>query len=628
MDDFDGDDNAEQPMTQGDLLRLGAKWLARIKASEKREDRWITEAEAAEKAYLCDKDSKAEGRVYDFNILHSNIETLAPAVFNSAPVPDVRERFRTGGDTPEAETSRQVAQVIERAISVQIDDGALTVELDSVTQDALLVGRAVIRVRFDADEQEIPGQPIMDPMTGLQAFDEAGMPAMSPAQMIMVNERLTYECVSWRDYREGPAKRWDQVPWVAFRHCLPWEEVQRIQDPALKEILSVGGTDEETEPDADADTHIWEVWDAATGKVYMIVADSGEVLSITPDPMGLNGFFPIVRPVVPIKATGDRCPVSPFTIYKKLADELETITRRIKAITEGLRVRGGVAGDAADIERMAAAGDNELVPIANLEGYAATGGISNAIVWWPIETAVAVLRELYTSRDQCKAMIYEVTGISDIVRGQGVASETATAQEIKSQWGSLRIRKLQQMIEMAARDVFVLSAELISSKFSPQTLQRMTGIQITPEMAQMLAGPLDNYRIDVESDSTVRADLTRRKGEMSEFLQGTAAFFSAMAPVVQGAPGMAVPVSEIYASFARQFSLGKQAEDALEQMGVAAKEQAKQAQENPPGPSPDQMKAEADIEATKAKMAIEAKRLTLDERNSEINALEKLARIG
>jgi len=352
------------------------------------------------------------------------------------------------------------------------------------------------------------------------------------------------------------------------------------------------------------------------------------VLSITPDPMGLKGFFPIVRPVVPIKATGDRCPVSPFTIYKKLADELETITRRIKAITEGLRVRGGVAGDAADIERMAAAGDNELVPIANLEGYAATGGISNAIVWWPIETAVSVLRELYTSRDQCKAMIYEVTGISDIVRGQGVASETATAQEIKSQWGSLRIRKLQQMIEMAARDVFVLSAELISSKFSPQTLQRMTGIQITPEMAQMLAGPLDNYRIDVESDSTVRADLTRRKGEMSEFLQGTAAFFGAMAPVVQGAPGMAVPVSEIYASFARQFSLGKQAEDALEQMGVAAKQAAKQAQENPPGPSPDQMKAEADIEATKAKTAIEAKRLTLDERNSEINALEKLARIG
>jgi hypothetical protein len=44
-------------------------------------------------------------------------------------------------------------------------------------------------------------------------------------------------------------------------------------------------------------------------------------------------------------------------------------------------------------------------------------------------------------------MIYEVTGISDIVRGQGNAQETATAQEIKSQWGSLRIRKLQKQIE-------------------------------------------------------------------------------------------------------------------------------------------------------------------------------------
>jgi hypothetical protein len=194
--------------------------------------------------------------------------------------------------------------------------------------------------------------------------------------------------------------------------------------------------------------------------------------------------------------------------------------------------------------------------------------------------------------------------------------------------------------------VFVIAAELISGKFAPETLQRMTQIQITPEMAQMLQRPLDMYRIDVESDSTVRADLTRMKGEMSEFLQGTAAFFSTMAPLVQQSPQLASPVADIYASFARQFNLGKQAEDSLEQMAAMAKQQAQQEQP----PSAEQVKAQADAQAAQmqmqleqqkmqmeaakmqadqqmaaAKLQLDRDRLTLDERRAEIDALAVLA---
>jgi hypothetical protein len=605
MNDYDAPEGMEQPMTKGELERMGKKWLEKIRANEKREEFWSKEAERAEKAYLGNEGDKTEGKIYDFNILHSNIETMVPAVFNSAPIPDIRERFRTGASDPQTAAARIAAQVIERAIMVQVDDSALVIELEEVTQDALLAGRGVIRVKFEADE--LPAEPVIDPM-GMPMVDPmTGLPMMGEPRI--VNERLIYECVSWRDYREGPANRWQDVPWVAFRHCLPWEEVQRIQDPALKEILSVGGTEGEDEPECDADTFVWEVWCKHSGKVYMIVHETGAMLSIVPDPLGLKGFFPVARPVQPVSATGDRKPVCPFTIYKALANELERVTKRINAITEGLKVRGGVAGDSADIEAMAAAGDNELVPIANLEAYAATGGIEKAIVWWPVDKAIVVLRELYASREQTKSMIYEVTGISDIIRGESSASETATAQQIKSQWGSLRIRKLQQQIERVAREIFVMSAELICTKFGPETLQSMTGIQMTPEVAQILSAPLDHYRIDVESDSTIRADLSRAKGEMGEFLQGTAAFFQAMTPVVQQAPQLAGPVAEIFASFARQFNLGKQAEDALEEMGAVAKQAAQQQQ--PQGPSPEQITAEAKAKAEDGKLQIEQGKLQL-----------------
>ena len=599
------DELPEEGYSRADLEKIGKEWLDKITAAEKREDRWMKDAEAAEKAFLNDNDSTLSGKVYDFNILHSNIETIAPAVYNSTPIPDIRERFRTGAETPESAISRVVAQVIERAITVQIDDGALDNEAEMQVQDALVAGRGVMRIRFDADEQELPGEPVVDDM-GMPMLDEMGLPVMSPPQTVLVNERITFENVSWHNYREGPAKRWEDVPWVAYRHCIPWEEVQRIQDPELKAVLSNGGEGADTEPEQDADTDIWEIWCKDTGRVYMVVASSGDVLSMRDDPLGLSGFFPQGRPIQPITGSGKRTPVVPFSVYRKLADELDKISRRIIAITDGLKVRGFIAGDTGDIANLAEAGDNELIPIANLEGLAQTGGINNAIAWWPVEHAVSVLRELYQNREITKNMIYEITGISDIVRGQGAASETATAQEIKSQWGSLRIRKLQRLVERNVREVFVLCAEIIAAKFSPETLQEMTGIQLPPEAAEILSQPLDHYKIDVESDSTVRADLSHRKGEMGEFLQGTAAFFSTMAPLVQQAPEMAGPVSDMYAAFARQYSLGKQAEDSLEELSAMAKQAAQQRSEKP---SPEQQAMQAEQEMRQAEMQMKGQEM-------------------
>lgn len=577
---------------------IGREWMRRIRASEKADEAWIDDATEAEVAYLHD-DRAERGRVYDLNILHSNIETIAPSLYNSTPVPDIRERFRAGASDADTSAARVVAQVIERALMVQIDDGRLDTEAEDMVHDALLAGRGVLRVRFDADVQTIPAAPVVDPMTGQPVIDPAtGAPAMTPERRVATNERLVYEAVSWRDYREGPAKRWRDVPWIAFRHCLPREEVDRIRDPELREALGSSDPVEEPIGEAEDDVILWEVWCRESRRVYMVVDASSELLSQRDDPMELSGFFPCIKPVQPLGVTGRRTPVVPFKVYRSLAKELEDVTRRIGRIVDGLRVRGLFVGEAGDLERLAEASDNVLIPVANLEQFAQVGGLDRAISWWPLDAAIATLRELYAARDQTKAMIYEVTGISDIVRGQGKATETATAQEIKAQWGSLRIRRLQRQVERGIRDVFVLSAEIIGAKFSPETLQRMTGIAIPPDALALLSRPLDHYRIDVESDSTVRADLTRRRGEMGQFLEGTGAFFGTMAPLVAQAPQLASPVAELYAAFARQFSLGKQAEDAIEMLAAMAR----QAGAQPPPPPP--------AEAAKAdKVAAEAAKI-------------------
>ena len=566
---------------------LGNKWLGRIRTAQKRDDAWIKNAEEAEKAYSVDP--KGNGKVYDFNILHSNVETIVPAVFNSTPVPDIRDRFRDGD-----EVAKSVADVFERVISTQIDDNRLDAEIEAAAQDAFLAGRGIVRIRFDADVQEVPGEAYRDEITGDLIEGEP--------QQVVTGETVAFEVVSWRDYVEGPAKRFEDVQWVAFQHLIPEESLAEIEDEdmivAQKEATDAPAVGDEEEDDI----VVWEIWNKGAKEVLFIKELDGTIINRKEDPLGLEGFFPISKPVQPITLSGKRTPICPFTVYKRLADELDRTTKRINAITDGLKVRGWVVGSAEDVAQLADAGDNELVPISGFEGLAATGGIDKAIVWWPIDKAIQVLRELYTSREQTKQSIYEITGISDIVRGASKAQETLGAQEIKSQWGSLRIKKLQRLIERQVRDLFVMSTELISSRFSVETMQEMTGTQITPEMEQLIKDPLQRYRVDVESDSTIRADMSRVKGELSELLQGTAQYFSTMGPLIEQAPEMAEPAADIYACFARLFNLGQQGEAAIEKMVQLGKGAAQQ-----PKPNPGAAEAEAIMQAEQAKLDIEIK---------------------
>jgi hypothetical protein len=663
--------DSDRLQPDGNALRAeGRKWIERIDAAAKLEKTWIDDAEKAVAAYTGERGTTVgdESTQYDFNILYSNVETIVPAIINSPPQPDIRRRF--ADDDPVAKDG---SELLERAIRIQVDDSRLQLEMEAAAQDAFLSGRGLVRLRFKADVEggEVDNDGLKDlaedfveRRPGAEAGADDGTEPAEPgygadsaqpqspmAQPQVRNERITFEAVSWRDFRHGPAKRWEDVPWQAFRHAMPMEDLEAFADKAI--------TDPQTLPedkleagDTDNDVIIWEVWCRKTRKVKFIEQDTGRILKIVPDPLNLTQFFPTCSPLQPIEINGRLMPVNPFAIYRKLADELDTTTRRIRHITNQMRVRGWYPGDATELANMLDADDNDFVPISNPELWAQNGGLDGAIAFWPIDKFILVLRELYANREQTKQAIYEITGISDIVRGATKASETMGAQQIKSQWGSLRIQKMQRMVERAARDLFVLMAEIIPDKFSPETLQQMTGIQLVPSQQDMVPvmprimpdmppeaqqqavmqaqqGEQErqkklahmqalnqllndqvarNYRIDVESDSTVRADLTQKKQEQAEFLQGTAAYFQSAGPAIEAGLISKEGAIEIYAATARLFTLGKSTEDALEQEIARAKEASQQ----PPQPSPEQMKMQAEMQKQEAEAKRDAEKHQMD----------------
>lgn len=618
----------ELPPVNGRALReRGSKIMDRIRASEKRESEWRRDARAAETAYMASRSESNEnsGKLYDFNILHSNVETIVPAIYNSTPIPDVRPRrveaigpepvppklqpgqapdprqvmaFQAAAAAYQAkkqadEDVRNYGRMVEGAIAVQIDDNRLDVEVEGVAQTGFIAGRGIVRLRVEADDDGS-------------------------------NERITFEAVSWRDYREGPAKRWTDVPWVAFRTPLAKETYERFRDAGMVDAQETGEAAPATEED-DGDVVVWEYWDKLERKVCFVRESDGVVVREEDDPLGLPGFFPCPEPMQPIGVVGKRIPVVPFTIYRALADELDQITRRINRIMKGLKVRGIVAGKASKVLSLAEADDNEIVVEDDLESLIQNGGLDRAIAWWPVRQSIAVLMELYKQREAVKASIYEITGISDIVRGASNAGETATAQQIKTQWGSLRIQKMQRLVERMVRDVFGMMAHIISTKFQPSTLMAMTGIEITEGIQALMSQPVQAaYRVDVESDSTVRADLSRQKGEMAEFLSGSAQFFATAGPLIQAQPAAAEPLAEIYSATSRMFKLGKQAEDALDRFVSLAK---RSAENPPPNPAAEAQKAEmaAKAKETESRIAIEQQKLALEQQKMMFDHQERMA---
>lgn len=631
----------------GDTLKKhGARWIERINSAWERENVWEKNASIAVKAYTNEANYHGDGALYDYNILHSNVETIVPAIINSPPVPDIRRRF--GDDDL---TARTVSDLLERAVSIQIDDAKLANELEGQAQDGFLAGRGVLRVRFfaDVEDNEVEGleeaEDELKERTGIAGDEAENLSGheggadydvdgeVSASRMDaplrsrerdyretnVSNERVGYEAVSWRDFQHGPAKRWQDIPWVSFRHVC--EELGEIADPEYMAAQDGVKPDEAR----DGDRTIYEIWEKKTRKVHFVSAE-GLFLKTIDDPLNLHGFFPMGAPVQPLTIVGRLMPVNPFSVYKRLADELDVITKRIRILTAAMQIKGGFVGAVgADLARLAAADDNDLIAIAGVEAAAQAGGLDKLISWWPAERFVPILAELFKNRDLTKQAIYEITGISDIVRGASKASETLGAQQIKSQWGSLRIKKMQTLMANSARDIMSLTAEIIASKFSAARLQEMTGIEVTDEVKALLNDKaLSAYRVDIETDSTVRADLTQKKADMAEFLTGTSGYFAAMQPVVAaGGAAVAEPVIELYAAATRNYDLGKSASDSLDKLIGAAKQQAEQAASQPPPPNPDVIKAQGDAEAQNTKAQADGQTQVLKQQEASQSALLK-----
>ena len=438
------------------------------------------------------------------------------------------------------------------------------------------------------------------------------------------DQRCRFEYVHWQDYRESPSRRAEDATWRARRHLFTRDDLIGRGFKDAHEI-PLSWMPDTNEDNADYEeiynrAEVWEIWCKVTRKRLFIATGYPDVLAEDDDPYELEGFFPTPTPLIAVRTNNTSVPVPEFTMYQDQADELDRVTNRITYLIEGLKRRGVYDASVPELAHLAVAGDNDFVPSENFASLAQKGGLAAAFQTEDISAVSVVLNGLYTQRTQVLQIIYEVTGISDILRGGGTkASETATAQQLKAQYGSMRLRRRQDDIQKYVRDLFRIKAELIAENYEPEILQRITGLEVTDEMLEIMRNDkLRNYQIDVETDSTVFADEEEVKRTRIEFANVFGNYLVKAIEATRAAPEVTPIAFEILKFVAGAWKIGRNFEDVIDQTEATVMQQLQAMQQQPQQPSPEER-----IQQEKIMAELEREKLKQEGKLADISSRER-----
>ncbi len=621
------------------------RWLVEIDQAEKWCRDWHETAKKCLKRYRDDRNElqKTQRRI---NIFWSNVETLKPALYARRAKPVVERRFRDADQIGKA-----AAETLERATTFATDSDQFDEVIRQARDDRLIVGRGTAWLRYVPHFQQM--QP-PTPADGVSVTDdaaeyEAETQAQAPNEAL-VFEEVAHDYVAWVDFLMSPAKTWREVSWVARKVQMTRAElVERFGKKIgsavpLNERADKNGNDSAEVRFRDglsARAEVFEIWNKAERKVCWLARGYEGLLDDRDDPLRLRDFFPCPRPMFATVTTESLIPIPDYMMYKDQADDLDSVTLRLSMLTEACRVAGvyDASQDASVGRLFSEASDNQLIPVNTWAAFSEKGGLRGVMDFVPLDGIIATIRELTAREQVLKAQIYEITGISDIVRGYSAPSETATAQQIKGQFAALRLQDQQSEVARFARDLIALTAEIISEHFQPQTIALMSGLaEQAPEFQQNFMPALQllrndrmrSFRIDIETDSTIAVDETADKQAATEFLTAMGNYMASSLPMAQQAPELLPVIGQGAVFLARRFRAGRQLEGSIEASFQALEQRAQHMAQQPQQQQPDpaMLKAQADEQRLAIESDFKARELALREQELTFNAELKAREMG
>jgi len=607
---------------QNTPMGLAQRWQTEIDASQQEMLKFHQDANRITQRYLDKRDAygKDESRV---NLFWSTMQVLLSMLYARPPKADVARSFQDYED----DVARVSSTIMQRLLNRSFDDNtsAWDAAVRQGIEDWLVVGMGQIWLRYEVKTEPYVIDAIIDPMTGME---------LEPAQEgeRIVEEDAPCDYVYWEDFFYSPARVWPEVRWVARRVYMTKDQlVARFGEEIARSVPLAASNktknynDQAPKHDPWKKAEVFEIWCKETRKVYWYAKGAATILDVKDDPLRLDNFFPCPKPVAANVTSSNFAPRADYIFAQDQFQELDEINTRITWLTRAAKVVGVYDKAAEGIQRVFQQGaENQLIPVDNWAMFAERGGIKGQVDWIPIDQVVNAIDHLRLYRQDKVMQIYEVLGVSDVMRGSSKASETATAQQIKAQFGSTRVQLKQFYIADWISQALRIKAEIIAKHWQPETIIRRSNIERTPDaplamqaVALIKDEEMAEYRINIEADSMAALDWAAERDAAVQFMQGLGAFISQVAPMAQQMPAAAPVLLSLLQWSVSKFRVSTQIESVLDQAILSLKQQGMQ----PPGPSPLQ-------QAEVAEKMAGAKERTAKAANTEMDARMKALQMG
>lgn len=608
------------------------RWRDEITFAEKAQHNWHRSARNVVRRYIDDRDATETSQKW-FNIFNTNVGIMEASLYANIPTVDVARKFADMDD----DVARVASNILQRCI--QQDMAEPDCDFDQVMRQAVSdrlipgLGQAWLRIETETVDQE----PLSPENGGVTPTDEDG----NPLQQI-THQEVCIDYVYWEDFLWSPCRVWAERRWVARRVPMTRDQlIKRFGEEKGKQIsldygpkdtssVSANFTNASVTPNmVMKQACIYEIWDRENRKVIWLSKGYDTILDEKDDPLGLDDFEPCPKPLFANLTTSNCMPKPDFAMLQDQYNELDSVNNRVSLLIVACKVVGVYDRSADGIQRMLTEGyDNTLIPVDNWAMFAEKGGVKGQIDWLPLDVVVLALEKLTQHREIIKQQIYELTGISDIVRGASKASETLGAQELKGKFAAVRIQKLQDEVTRFAESILRIKGELLVKHFDPMILAKMANMENVPVEDQQLVVPAlqllksdeeMEWRVSIQSDAMAQIDHTKVKQERGEFMNAVATFLQSSSTVGQGAPQLIPLMLQMLKFGVAGYKVGNDIEGVFDRY-IKEFEQEIEAKKNappPPDPKQQEMQAKMQMEQQKMQMEMQAKQQEMQMKHDE-----------
>lgn len=470
-------------------------------SKQKEVEEWIKKISAAEKKYGAYYNLIKETRSFykdnnglrqndgHYNIFWSTIETMKPFLYFKQPRPYIERSNKTASAVENA-----ACEILSKALAWDLEKFDFDSVVKYARNDFLISGCGIIWERYRPEFKKLSSPSEKESEVEIKSSEKVISEYVNPEQFLADCDKVGI---------------WEDVTWIARKIFMTKQEaIDTFGEKNCLELVKYGEQDYQNK-----ETCIYEIWDKNSRKVYWLSKEKdSDFLKVIDDPFHLSGFFPCPKPIFATLTNDSIIPVPDYCLIKELLSELNGINSRMRLTMQALKVSGAYDNSFPELAGIFNK-DVTLVAAKDFQRLKDAGGLRGILDFIPIEQYVTALQQLATRRQDIITQIYEVTGVSDIMRGNSDAGETATAVAKKTNFGTLRNQDRQNDMQRFIKDLFCIKAEIICELFSKDTLvgflspdKRQNKALADAAVALLKNEKMRGMLLEVETDNVFNAD--------------------------------------------------------------------------------------------------------------------------